>query len=118
MQDVEYGPGGALGLARTWPQAACCLPSSSAAAFDWEGDRPLNLPMRDLIIYEAHVRGFTWDPSAGAASPGDRDTCTRTCSRHKYFDTLMRSPVFSGLMVCNVLIGHLFCGICSGKPFP
>ena len=78
MQDVEYGPGGALGLARTWPQAACCLPSSSAAAFDWEGDRPLNLPMRDLIIYEAHVRGFTWDASSGAPSPGDERRCTRS----------------------------------------
>ena len=27
--------------------------------FDWEGDRPLELPMQDLIIYETHVRGFT-----------------------------------------------------------
>jgi len=27
--------------------------------FDWEGEKPLEIPMRDLIIYEMHVRGFT-----------------------------------------------------------
>lgn len=25
--------------------------------FDWEGDRPLETPMEDLVIYEMHVRG-------------------------------------------------------------
>jgi glycogen operon protein len=28
-------------------------------AFDWEGDRPLEIPWRESVIYEAHVRGFT-----------------------------------------------------------
>jgi len=28
-------------------------------AFDWEGDRPLNRPLAETIIYELHVRGFT-----------------------------------------------------------
>jgi glycogen operon protein len=27
--------------------------------FDWEGDRPLEIPLEDLVIYEMHVRGFT-----------------------------------------------------------
>lgn len=27
--------------------------------YEWEGDRPLELPFEDLIIYELHVRGFT-----------------------------------------------------------
>jgi glycogen operon protein len=27
--------------------------------FDWEGDAPLNYPLKDCIIYETHVRGFT-----------------------------------------------------------
>lgn len=27
--------------------------------FDWEGDRPLNRPLADSVIYELHVRGFT-----------------------------------------------------------
>lgn len=38
--------------------------------FDWEGDRPLRIPPEDLVVYEAHVRGFTRDPSAGVAQPG------------------------------------------------
>ncbi|HLI58881.1 MAG TPA: glycogen debranching protein GlgX [Solirubrobacteraceae bacterium] len=28
-------------------------------AFDWEDDRPPNIPFADTIIYETHVRGFT-----------------------------------------------------------
>jgi len=28
--------------------------------FDWEGDRPLNYPIQDIIIYEAHVKGLTF----------------------------------------------------------
>lgn len=27
--------------------------------YDWEGDRPLNTPLKDSVIYELHVRGFT-----------------------------------------------------------
>ena len=69
LQDVQYGRGGALGLARTWPQAACCLPQRGSD-FDWQGDRPLGLPLHDLIIYEAHVRGFTWHDSSGVPSAG------------------------------------------------
>lgn len=33
--------------------------------FDWEGDRPLEIPPEDQIIYEMHVRSFTRDPSSG-----------------------------------------------------
>src|SRR5215831_13525749 len=40
------------------------------SAYDWEGDRPLNHPMSDSIIYEMHVGGFTRHPSAGARHPG------------------------------------------------
>jgi isoamylase len=38
--------------------------------YDWEGDRPVNWPMSDSIIYEMHVRGFTRDPSSGVQHPG------------------------------------------------
>lgn len=38
--------------------------------FDWEADRPLRIPIEDLIIYEMHVRGFTRHPSANAKYPG------------------------------------------------
>ncbi|MGD0126350.1 MAG: glycogen debranching protein GlgX [Terriglobia bacterium] len=38
--------------------------------FDWEGDRPLEIATNDLIIYEAHVRGFTAHPSSKVSAPG------------------------------------------------
>ena len=38
--------------------------------FDWQGDRPLNYPLRKSVIYEAHVRGLTAHPSSGVAHPG------------------------------------------------
>lgn len=38
--------------------------------FDWEGDIPLEIAPEDLIIYEAHVRGFTKSESSGVKFPG------------------------------------------------
>ncbi len=38
--------------------------------FDWKGDKPLNTPAEDLIIYEMHVRSFTQHPSSGVQHPG------------------------------------------------
>jgi isoamylase len=38
--------------------------------FEWDLDRPLNTPLSDSIIYEAHVRGLTQHPSSGVRSPG------------------------------------------------
>jgi len=38
--------------------------------FDWEGDRPLNLPLSDSLIYELHVRGYTVDKSSGVENRG------------------------------------------------
>ncbi|MCL1818484.1 MAG: glycogen debranching protein GlgX [Spirochaetaceae bacterium] len=32
--------------------------------FDWQGDRPLNYPLRKSVIYETHVRGFTQGDSS------------------------------------------------------
>lgn len=28
-------------------------------SFDWEGDKPLNIPMEKTVIYETHLKGFT-----------------------------------------------------------
>jgi len=68
--ELAYGTQ-ALGHAATWPQHAATLPSPSPEApFDWEGDRPLNIPMEQLVIYEMHVRGFTQDKSSGVSAPG------------------------------------------------
>jgi glycogen operon protein len=38
--------------------------------FDWQGDTPLNYPLRFSILYEAHVRGLSQHPNSGAAHPG------------------------------------------------
>lgn len=38
--------------------------------FDWEGDRQLNTPLEDTIIYELHVRGYTIHPNAKSKHPG------------------------------------------------
>ena len=50
VQELAYGEPGVLGFAATWPQAAAALPQPAGAPeFDWEGDRPLGLPMEDLV---------------------------------------------------------------------
>jgi glycogen operon protein len=49
-----------------YPLRACIVPQD----FDWEGDRPLGLPIEELVIYEMHVRDFTASPSARVKHPG------------------------------------------------
>ena len=36
-------------------------------SFDWEGDRPLGIPLSKSVIYETHVKGFTASKSSGLA---------------------------------------------------
>lgn len=38
--------------------------------FDWEDSKQLGINMKDLIIYELHVRGFTNHSSSGVSYPG------------------------------------------------
>lgn len=38
--------------------------------FDWEGDTLPDIPVNDLIIYEAHIRSMTMHPSSGVENPG------------------------------------------------
>ncbi len=38
--------------------------------FDWEGDTYPDIPLKDLIIYEAHVRSMTMHESANVTAPG------------------------------------------------
>jgi len=38
--------------------------------FDWQGDAPLNYPLRFSVIYETHVKGFTANPNSGVEHPG------------------------------------------------
>ena len=64
-----------------WKREAACGPDDNVATsmrsvvidtadYDWEGDRPLNHPMEDTIIYAVHVRGFTRSPSSEVQHPG------------------------------------------------
>ncbi len=39
-------------------------------SFDWEGVRPPRHQLKDLILYEMHVRGFTRDESSEVHHPG------------------------------------------------
>ena len=36
--------------------------------YDWEGDKPINRPMEETVIYEMHVAGFTKSPTSGVES--------------------------------------------------
>ena len=38
--------------------------------YNWEGDTPLGTPLRELVIYEMHVRSFTAHSSSGSRFPG------------------------------------------------
>ena len=64
-----------------WNRADACGPNDNLASsmrsvvidiadYDWEGDRPLNRPMNEMVIYEMHVGGFTRHPSSGVEHPG------------------------------------------------
>jgi glycogen operon protein len=55
--------------------------------FDWEGDRPLEIPEEDLIIYEMHVRGFTCHPSS-KVSPSHRGTFAGLQEKIPYLKSL------------------------------
>ncbi len=64
-KDYRRSPGrsSATGLAGSMKSVVADL-----AAFDWEGDRPLQRPRRETVIYELHVRGFTRHPSSEVAA--------------------------------------------------
>lgn len=40
------------------------------SSFDWQGDAHPDRSLQELIIYEAHLRGFTMHPSSGVHYPG------------------------------------------------
>ena len=70
----------AVAVPRGYDRQAASRPGDNAAvamksvvadprAYDWEGDRPLRRAMRETIIYEMHVGGFTKHPRSGVAAP-------------------------------------------------
>jgi glycogen operon protein len=64
-QDVLSARRASVPSAATIPK--CIVVDDS---FDWRGDRPLNYPLRKSVIYEAHVKGLSQDPTSGVAHPG------------------------------------------------
>lgn len=38
--------------------------------FDWEGDKPLRIPLHKSIFYEAHLKGYTASETSGVKNPG------------------------------------------------
>lgn len=53
--------------------------------FDWQGDRPLNYPMNDCIIYEGHLKGLTAGDGGGT-----------------YRDIIAKIPYFQELGITSV----------------
>lgn len=40
------------------------------STFDWEGDKPINRPLEDSIIYETHLKGYTAAVTSGVKDKG------------------------------------------------
>ena len=64
-----------------WSRAAAMAPGDNTPSalkaavpnpngYDWEGDRPLQRPMNDTLIYELHVKGYTAHATSGVPCPG------------------------------------------------
>jgi isoamylase len=66
--------------------------------FDWQGDRPLDRPLNETIIYETHVRSLTCHPSANVEYPG---TFRGVVEKIPYFKEL-------GITAVELLPIHLF----------
>ncbi len=75
--------------ARPGGNAAVALKSVVAdpGAYDWEGDRRIERPFAETIIYELHVRGFTRHESSGVA-PEKRGTYAGLVEKIPYLQDL------------------------------
>lgn len=40
------------------------------SGYNWEGVKKPNIPLKETIIYEMHVKGFTKSPTSGVKNPG------------------------------------------------
>lgn len=79
-------------------------------AFNWEGDRPLSLPYEDLVIYRAHMRGFT---RHGSSKVSDKGTFRGMTEKIPYLKelgitTLELMPIveFQEVMMPEGIEGH------------
>ena len=57
------------------------------SAYNWEGDEPLKRPFAQTVIYEMHVKGFTYHPSSGV-DPSIRGTYTGLVDKIPYLQDL------------------------------
>ncbi len=57
------------------------------AAYDWEGDTPLDIPYSRTVIYELHVGGFTQNPNSGVA-PEKQGTFAGVIEKIPYLKSL------------------------------
>ena len=58
--------------------------------FDWQGDLPLNYPLRFSVLYETHVKGLTAHPDSGAEHRGT------------YLGVIEKIPFFKDLGVTSL----------------
>jgi glycogen operon protein len=58
--------------------------------FDWQGDAPLNYPLRFSVLYETHVKGLTAHPDSGVKHPGT------------YLGVIEKIPYFKDLGVTSL----------------
>jgi glycogen operon protein len=90
--------GRAVAVPETYHRGAAMRPGSNGAyalksvvadpsRYDWEGDRPLQRPLLETILYELHVRGFTRHPSSGVA-PEKRGTYAGLIEKIPYLKDL------------------------------
>ncbi|MDR0539730.1 MAG: glycogen debranching enzyme, partial [Spirochaetaceae bacterium] len=73
--------------------------------FDWQGDLPLNYPLRRSILYETHIRGLTMHPSCEAAN------LVKPEHKGSYAGVVDMIPYFKDLGVTSIelLPVHEFC---------
>jgi len=91
-----YGRGVAMG--KKYSRGEACQPGDNTpnamksilvdpSRYNWEGDRPLNIPFSETIIYELHVAGFTKHPSSEVA-PEKRGTYAGLIEKIPYLKEL------------------------------
>ncbi len=68
------------------------------STYDWEGDRPLNRPYHETVIYEMHVAGFTRHPNSGVSA----------ANRGKYLGVIERIPYLKELGISAVELLPIF----------
>ncbi|MDR0313755.1 MAG: glycogen debranching enzyme, partial [Treponema sp.] len=72
-QSLGYNPGEAsTDLSYSTKDTAASQPRCIVIDdnFDWQGDRPLNYPLRFSVLYETHIKGLTQHPNSGVTHKG------------------------------------------------